>query len=153
GDDDDDDTDDPPPAPPWCPSASEPLAPSSGPFADGVTVHLTRTFAGGSRISFGVPLPTGVNLSDVNDVRVLQSGTPLDVSARELLARHDRCGVRTGVSVLQIQFDASLMTSSEMDVNVVWQGALGPVPGTTIVPYVNDDVSTAAAETVDTTVR
>ncbi|PYR75968.1 MAG: hypothetical protein DMF87_19165 [Acidobacteria bacterium] len=153
GDDNDPPDDNPPPAPPWCPSTSEVPGPSTGPFADGVTVHLTRTFAGGNRISFGVPVPPGVNLADVNDVRVLRSGTPLDVSARELLARHDRCGVRTGVSVLQIQFDASEMTSNEIDVDVVWQGALGPVPGTTVVPYINDDVSAAAAETVETTVR
>lgn len=114
---------------------------------------MTRTFAGGDRVSFGVPVPPGVNLTDVSGVRVLLSGAPLDASVRETLGRHDRCGARTGVRALQIQFDAGLMSGTEMDVDVIWQSTSGPVPQTTMVPHGDDRVSTTAPETVNTTVR
>src|SRR5688572_2573329 len=81
---------------------------SAAPFLEKVTVHLTRTFAGGDRVSFGVPVPPGVNLTSVNATRVLRSGVPVAASVREILGTHDRCGARSGIRVLQIQFDASL---------------------------------------------
>jgi hypothetical protein len=144
----------PPPPPPGCPAAGgNPDESASGPFADGVTVHLTRTFAGGDRISFGVPVPPGVHLTDVSTTRVLRLGAPLDASVREILAFQDRCGARTAIRAVQIQFDASLMTGNEMDVDVVWRGTTGAAPGTTMVPYGDDRVSIAAPETVNTTVR
>ena len=122
-------------------------------FADRVTVHLTRTFAGGDLVSFAVPVPPCVTLPDVSRVRVLLSGVPLEINAREILAVHDRSGNRTGVRAVQIQFAASRMTSPEMDVDVVWTGTTGSAPGSTIVAFRNDRVTTAAPESVDTAVR
>jgi hypothetical protein len=116
-------------------------------------VHLTRTFAGGNLVSFGVPVPLCANLADVSTVRVLRSGTAIEASVREILAGRDRNGLRTFVQALQVQFDAALLTGSEMDVTVVWRGTTGSTPGTSFVRHGEDRVSTVARETATTTVR
>jgi hypothetical protein len=135
--------------------APAPPAPATtaGPFANGVTVRLQRILSGGDVVSFGVPIPPGVNLTEVSSTRVLQAGVALDASVREILALHDDCGVRTGIRAVQIQFDASFMSGDEMDVDVVWRSTTGNAPGTTMVPYGEDRVSSASDEAVDTAVR
>ena len=52
-------------------------APGCTDFSERVTVHLTRTFAGGDLVSFGVPLPSCVSLADTSGVRVLRAGAPI----------------------------------------------------------------------------
>ena len=128
-------------------------APGCADFSERVAVHLTRTFAGGDLVSFGVPLPSCVNLTDTSGVRVLRAGASLDASVREILGVHDRSGARAGVRAIQIQFAASRMTGPEMDVDVVWRGAAGNPPGTAIVPYGDGRVSTASPETAETAFR
>src|SRR5436190_932063 len=62
---------------------------TTGLYTDKVTVHLSRTFAGGDRVSFAVPVPPGVNLTNPGGTRVLRAGALLPASVREILGTHD----------------------------------------------------------------
>jgi hypothetical protein len=136
--------------PATAPVTAPPPAPG-GSFTTGVRVHLQRTFAAPSVISFGLPVPAGV-LADVSSVRVAVGGTTVAANIKELLAQHDANGKRVGVRSLQVQLPATVLSGDSADVDVAWHGQ-GAAPGSQITAFASEGVSAASAETVTTAAR
>ncbi|HXI56743.1 MAG TPA: hypothetical protein VNO55_11830 [Polyangia bacterium] len=130
--------------------SSAPSAPS-GSFADGVRVHLQRTFAAPSVISFGLPVPAGA-LGDAATVRVTAGGVAIAANVKEILAAHDASGKRVGVRSLLVQLPATVLSGDSGDVDVAWRGQ-GAAPGTQMASFTSDGVSAASSDTVSTAVR
>jgi hypothetical protein len=124
-----------------------------GVFGDGVTVHLVKLIDGTGTVSFGVPVPNGVNLTDVSTVRVTRSGTLINASAKEVLATHDNKGARTGVQSFVVQFPTSEMPDKEADVSVIWRAETGAAPSSNLTQFGADAVSWASVETITTATR
>lgn len=95
---------------------------SAGP--DSVTVHLSRVFDGGDVVSFGLPLPKGKAV-DPSAVRVTASGEVIDASVKAILMEHDASGAPLHPRSLLVQFPASRMQGSEMDIEVAFEGGSG----------------------------
>ncbi len=124
-----------------------------GVFGDGVTVHLVKLIDGTGFVSFGVPVPYGINLTDVSTVRVARSGTLINASVKEVLATHDSKGVRTGVRSFVVQFPITEMPGNEADVSVMWRVDTGSAPSSTLTPFTADGVSWPSIETITTSTR
>jgi hypothetical protein len=144
--------------PPTSTSPTTPAAPNStgapppgGSFANGVRVHLQRTFAAPSVISFGLPVPSGA-VSDAATVRVTAGGVAVAANVKEILAAHDASGKRVGVRSLLVQLPATVLSGDSGDVDVAWRGQ-GAAPGTQMASFTSDSVSAASSDTVSTAVR
>jgi hypothetical protein len=124
-----------------------------GVFGDGVTVHLVKLLDGDGIVSFGVPVPYGVNLSDVSTVRVARSGTLINASFKEVLATHDSKGVRTGVQSFVVQFPIAEMPGSETDVSVMWRADAGAISSSKLTEFAAESVSWPSVETITTSAR
>ncbi|EYF02775.1 Hypothetical protein CAP_6510 [Chondromyces apiculatus DSM 436] len=116
-----------------------------------MTVRLTRAVAGGSVVSFGLPLPRGA-VRDAEEMLVLAGGEPVAATIRETLAFHDAAGGKEGTRAVVIQFPAALMTGETLDVEVRWAGGNGDAGGE-IVPFGSDEVSAASTATARTATR
>ncbi len=146
GDDDGGDDDDGPgpnPTPP----------PDPGEWSAHVIVRLTRMTPGAATLSFGLPLPAGVVVTDAAKLRIAVAGGDVVEGAqvREILGEHDANGARTGVKAVQIQLPASVMTGDTLDIDVTWTG--GAAGGDTFATFGDAAVSTPSPATVRTAVR
>jgi hypothetical protein len=124
-----------------------------GAFGDGVTVHLVKLLDGQGVVSFGVPVPNGLNLVDVSTVRVTLSGALLNASVKEVLATHDSTGTRTGVRSFVVQFPIADMPGKEADVSVIWRVQEGASPSSSLTEFGADGVSWPSPETITTSTR
>lgn len=116
--------------------------------ADGVKIELQKIHAGGSVISFGVPVANGA-LQSAKTVQVLANGKPLDAKVRELLAYYDGKGALRGIAAIQVQFPANLMQTDRLLLELRWRG--GNPQSTGMLAYSN--VSVDAPVLVKTVVR
>ncbi len=126
-----------------------------GVFGDGVTIRLVKVIDGAGTVSFGVPVPPGLNLGDVSSIRVTHqpSGALIAANIKEILATRDGKGARTGVQSILIQFDVAEMEGSQTDVNVIWRSSEGTSPSTELTSFKSEQVSGPSDESVNTAVR
>ena len=121
-------------------------------FAERLTVHLVKTVDNVTVVSFGVPVPPSVHLSNVSSIRVAahKSGAVIAANIRETLATHDASGTRTGVRAVVVQIPA---LSDDVDVDIIWRGQNGTAPGRKLVAFADESVSRASDSAVNTAVR
>ncbi len=126
-----------------------------GVFGDGVTIHLVKVIDGAGVVSFGVPVPPGINLADVSSIRVTRQGTGTVIAAKikETTATRDAKGARTGVQSILIQFDAAEIEGSQADVTIVWRSTEGAAPSSDLTAFKTESISGSSGEVVKTSVR
>jgi hypothetical protein len=110
-----------------------------------VVVHLETIAAPVEVVSFGVPLAPG-QLDDVTKVRIRTlAGASLEAQVTELLAEHNATGARVGVRSFLVQFSATALIHGNLDVRVTWspEPSPSPPPGSTIVPFTSESVSSS----------
>lgn len=118
--------------------------------AQSVTVRLHRTDANAGRVSVGVPFAPG-DVASVAELVISAEGEAIDADVTELVPFRALSADGGGVRAALVQFDASRMTSAEMDLTIAWGGS--QEHGSVRVPFADAGVSHAAPEVAHTAVR
>lgn len=118
---------------------------------DALTVHLETILSGATTVSFGLPLRKGA-VGDTSAIRVSAGGVAIPAVVKPILKTYDANGQPTGLASVLVQFPASAMTGSAMDVEVAFDGK-GPAPSDAAQPYAavsadSDDVVEVADRTI-----
>lgn len=121
----------------------------AGAFRDGVTVRLSPSFPGGTRTSFGVPIPPGI-VTDASSIRVLRGDAPVAATIRETLADHGPSGARVGTRAVVIQIPA--ITETE-ELRVVWSGGDPAAGAGELEPFASEGVSAQSPSVAKTAIR
>src|SRR5690606_37328695 len=96
---------------------------------------------GGEVISFGLPLPRG-KVVDPSAARVRRGSEPIEATVKPILMEYDAQGAPLHPRSLLVQFPASAMPESEMEIEVDFEG--GSSTTEPIAPY-----SSVSAESPD----
>jgi hypothetical protein len=131
------------------PAAAAAAAPPPPSFEAGVTLRIERTGDAGL-LSFGLPVPPGA-VRDPRTIRVSFGGAEVDARVEELLAVHDRSGVRASTRALLVQLRPPT-DAPAFDLRIDWAGGSRRAPGAR-VPFSSPEVSRQVDETVETAAR
>jgi len=99
---------------------------------ESVSLRLSRVFEGGDVVSFGLPLPRG-KVVDPSAIRVRRGSEVIEASLKPILMEYDANGTPLHPRSLLIQFPASAMPESEMEIEVDFTG--GSSTSTRITPF------------------
>jgi len=109
-------------APSGDPSKIDQPLPRTGSFdANGVRLHLTRTFPSVSVVRFGVPVPEGA-VVDPRSVKLAVAGQTLPAVVTATLRHHDKDGNPTGVRAIVVELPATALDQVGLDVDIAWRG-------------------------------
>ncbi len=118
---------------------------------DSVSLRLSRIYEGGEVVSFGLPLPRG-KVVDPSAVRVRRGSEPIEATVKPILMEYDAQGAPLHPRSLLVQFPASAMPESEMEIEVDFEGgssATEPIAPYSSVSAESPDVIRTADRTIE----